>query len=272
LTSWDDVSRVQQWQQLPDGVTWASYDGVSIALVDALPASVDAGQFNLSAYAAAETNALTLAQAAAQSGRGTLAATNLGAITYDDYSARASYPQVTLTANDLLSSGLATAAQWSEIVNDVEVTYTGGTAVARDEDSIISYGQMTGSRSTTLAILSQAQEQADRFLTSRSYPRTYPETLTIPLHSPTVLDATRDTLANVYIGLPVNTTALPAVFGTTFLGFVEGYNWQLTKYTAFLTLTCSSQAETYPSVIWLQIPETTTWANYTPASQQWIGL
>ena len=269
---WQDVSPFETWIQVPNTVTWASYDGVNLALLNALPASIDTGQFNLSAYAAAETNALSLAQEAAQSGRGTLSATNQGGITYDDSVARLAFTELTLTANDLLAAGLTTAAQWAEIVNDVEVTYTGGKAVARDLDSIILYGQMSGSRATTLSQLSQANLQAGQFLTSRSYPRTYPDTLTIPLHSPTVLDATRDTLANVYIGLPVNTSALPAVFGTNFEGYVEGFNWQITKYTAFLTLVCSSRAETYPSPVWLQIPLTTTWASYTPATTEWIDL
>ena len=100
----------------------------------------------------------------------------------------------------------------------------------------------------------------------------YPETITIPLHSPTVTDATRDALAAVYNGLRVSTTELPAVFGTTFDGFVEGYTWNLTRYTAELALTCSAYSETYLRIIWDQEPPTLTWAGYTPITQAWQDL
>ena len=100
----------------------------------------------------------------------------------------------------------------------------------------------------------------------------YPETITIPLHSPTVTDTTRDALAAVYNGLRVNTSALPAVFGSTFDGFVEGYTWNLTRYTAELVLTCSAYSETYLSIIWDQIQPLVTWAGYTPSTQEWDDL
>jgi hypothetical protein len=100
----------------------------------------------------------------------------------------------------------------------------------------------------------------------------YPEQLTIPLHSPTVSDATRDALTLVYNGLRINTAALPAVFGTTFDGFVEGYTWNLTRYTAELALTCSAYSETYQSIIWYQLPPTTTWAGYNPSTTEWQDL
>jgi hypothetical protein len=177
-----------------------------------------------------------------------------------------------LTADDILARGLRTAAQWGEIVNDANVTYRAGTANARDEQSVILYGQLSGSRTTQLHNLTDAQAQATDFIESRAYPRTYPEQITIPLHSPTVSDATRDSLVAVYNGLRINTTALPAVFGTTFDGFVEGWTWNLTRYTADLTLTCSAYSETYSSVIWYQIPPTTTWAGYTPSTTEWQDL
>jgi hypothetical protein len=171
-----------------------------------------------------------------------------------------------------LAGGLRTAAQWGEIVNDVNVTYRAGTENARDENSIIQYGQLSGSRTTQLHDASAALSQAQDFLESRAYPRIYPEQITIPLHSPTVSDATRDALAAVYNGLRVDTSALPAVFGTTFDGFVEGYTWNLTRYTADLALTCSAYSETYLSIIWDQIPPTTTWAGYTPSTTEWDDL
>jgi hypothetical protein len=273
LTEWDDVSPTLTWAQLPTGATWESYDAVGQDLVDSLTGNIDVpGQYELMAYSDGVTDAYTLAGIAANSGRGVLWENGTGSLHYDDYAARASATPLVLTADDLLANGLRTAAQWGEIVNDVTVTYRAGSTNARDEQSIILYGQLSGTRSTVLHNLSDAEAQAADFLESRAYPRMYPEQLTIPLHSPTVSDATRDALAAVYNGLRISTEDLPAVFGTTFDGFVEGYTWNLTRYTADLALTCSSYSETYSSIIWYQIPPTTTWAGYTPSTTEWQDL
>jgi hypothetical protein len=273
LQSWSDVGATVKWSDLPNGVTWGSYDATNEALVNNLTANVDVpGQYELEAYAAQETDAYTLATAAANSGRGVLWESGDGELNYDDYQARASATPLTLTADDILARGLRTAAQWGEIVNDANVTYRAGTANARNEQSVILYGQLSGSRTTQLHNLTDAQNQAADFIESRAYPRMYPEQITIPLHSPTVSDAKRDSLAAVYNGLRISTTELPAVFGTTFDGFVEGYTWNLTRYTAELALTCSAYSETYSSIIWYQIPPTTTWAGYTPSTTEWQDL
>ena len=273
LQSWSDVSPTLTWAQLPAGTTWASYDATNQALVDNLIANVDVpGQYELQAYNSGEIDAYTLTTQAANSGRGVLWEGGDGDLHYDDYQARASATPLTLTSDDILARGLRTAAQWGEIVNDANVTYRAGTANARDEQSVILYGQLSGSRTTQLHNLSDAQAQAADFIESRAYPRMYPEQITIPLHSPTVSDATRDALAAVYNGLRISTDALPAVFGTTFDGFVEGYTWNLTRYTAELALTCSAYSETYSSIIWYQLSPTLTWAGYTPSTTEWQDL
>jgi hypothetical protein len=273
LQSWSDLSLTLTWDELPNKTTWASYDATNVNLVDNLTANVDVpGVYELMAYNDGEADAYTLATQAANSGRGVLWEGGDGDLHYDDYASRSTAIPLTLTADDILAQGLRTAAQWGEIVNDVNVTYRAGTENARDENSIIQYGQLSGSRTTQLHNSADALSQAQDFLESRAYPRMYPETITIPLHSPTVTDATRDALAAVYNGLRVNTSALPAVFGTTFDGFVEGYTWNLTRYTADLTLTCSAYSETYLSIIWDQIQPLVTWAGYTPITQEWDDL
>jgi hypothetical protein len=273
LTEWDDVAPTLTWAGLPVGVTWDSYDAVGQDLVDSLVGNIDTpGQYELQAYNDGDADAYTLAVDAANSGRGVLWENGTGSLHYDDYLARSLATPLELTADDILAQGLRTAAQWGEIVNDAIVTYRAGQAEARDEQSIILYGQLVGTRSTQLHNLVDAEAQAADFIESRAFPRMYPETITVPLHSPTVSDATRDALAAVYNGLRVSTTALPAVFGTTFDGFVEGYTWNLTRYTAELSLTCSAYSETYNSIIWYQIPPTTTWAGYTPSTQEWQDL
>jgi len=272
LTEWDDVSPVLTWNDLPTDVTWDSYDGVNNALVANLATDIDVpGVYELMAYNDGSTNALSLAQEAAQSGRGVLSEHGDGSIHYDDLNARAGFTALTLTEDDILAAGLKTAAQWAEIVNDVTVTYRAGEANARDEQSIILYGQLAGTRQTTLHNTLDAEGQAEAFKDARAYPRVYPEQFIIPLHSPTVSDATRDALANVICGLPIQTSDLPDVFGTTFDGYVEGWSWAIRQKQAIITLIASAQSETYPSVVWYQIPSGTTWSAY-PALVKWEDL
>jgi len=274
LQSWNELSPTLKWNAVNSIVTWAGWDSTNSALLNSLAAQIDTpGDYELTAYSSGEANALTLAQDAANSGRGFLYELADGTLAYDSYSSRATQSPLTLTDDDLLARGLRQAAQWSEIVNDVTVVYKNNQeANAADATSQQLYGQLAGSRSTSLENLSDAQSQANAFLESRAYARTYPEELTIPLHSPTVTNATRDALISMHVGASVYTSSLPAVFGTTFDGFVEGMRWDIDRYTANLTLVCSAVSETYPHKIWLQIAPTVTWAGYTPSTEEWQDL
>jgi hypothetical protein len=274
LENWDEVVPTLTWSAVSSLATWDNWGGANQTLVDNLIADIDTpGTYELTAYSDGVANALTLAQNAAQSGRGFLYEAPNGEIHYDSYTSRATLTPLTLTDDDLLAVGLRQAAQWSEIVNDVTLTYKNNQEkYAADYTSQQSFGELSGSRATQLENGSDAQSQADAFLESRAFPRTYPEELTIPLHSPTVSDATRDALILMHVGSAVYTQDLPAVFGGTFDGFVEGIKWNLDRYTATMTLICSAISETYPHAIWLQIAPTVTWAGYTPSTTEWQDL
>lgn len=274
LQDWNEVVPTLAWDGVSNSATWENWDGSNVALVNDLTTNVDVpGSYELTSYSGGVTDALALVQSAAQSGRGFLFEAPDGSIHYDSYDARAVYVPLTLTADDLLAAGLRQAAQWAEIVNDVTVVYKNDAeAYAADHTSQQSYGQLAGTRSTTLENSADAESQAQAFLESRAFPRTYPEELTIPLHSPTVSDVTRDALIDMTVGAAVYTQQLPAVFGTTFDGFVEGMNWSLTRYTADLTLVCSALSETFPNKVWLQIAPGVTWASYTPITEEWVDL
>lgn len=274
LTSWDDVSPSLIWSSVSNIATWESYDGSNVDLVDGLVTTVDQpGIYELHQYNDGITNALTIAQNTAQSGRGVLYEAGNGHLHYSDYTARISSPNINLISTDLLTQGLRTAAQWSEIVNDVTVTYKNNQEkIARDEVSVESYGELSGTRATTLENAADAQTQADDFLASRAFPRVYPESLTVALHNPDVTDVKRDELIAAENGTAITTSDLPAVFGTVFNGYLEGYNWRLTRYEAYLELICSDQIETYPHQLWLQVAPLVTWASYTPTNTKWMDL
>ena len=262
-TTWADLVGLTSWTGAPDGISWAQYDAEAAALVSGLAADIDDGEYILVAYAGGETNALSLAQDAANSGRGVLWEAGDGSIYYDDYAARALASPYALTADDVLANGLTVDAKWGEIYNYVDVVYATGTSSDENVLSQQLYGVLTGSKTTTLKNASDALAQATDYVKSRAFARVYPTEITVPLHSPTVSDATRDQMAAVYNGLYITCDDLPAVMGGELKSFVEGWSWNLTRYTADLTLYLSEYAETYSREVWLQVPQTTTWATYT---------
>lgn len=265
VTSWSELSPTP-WELLPLAGTWDSYEGTTIALVTDLATDIDQpGQYELTAYSAEIGNALALAQDAAQSGRGILYEKGDGSLYYDDFLKRLTYTPVSLNGDDILVSGLATDAQWSEIVNDATVTYKNGQQeVWREEQSVQLYGTLAGQRDTQLENLTDAANQAFAFIEARAYPRMYPNSISVALHSPTVTDAKRDQLLDVFCGTPLSVTGLPPVFGILFNGFVENYTWEIREKEAFLTMGNSAYSESYPSIIWLQVDPLLTWATYPP--------
>lgn len=265
VTTWDELSATQ-WEDLPISPTWDSYEGISISLVTDLATDIKRpGIYELTDYNAGQGNALTLAQDAAQSGRGILYERNDGSLHYDDYLTRLTYTPISLGVDEILVDGLTTDSQWSEIVNDATVFYKANAEEYwRDEQSITFYGELSGSRETQLHNLSDAYNQAFAFVAARSYPRLYPNTISVALHSPTVSDAKRDQLLEVFCGTPLSVDGLPPVFGNLFQGFVENYNYEITEKEMFLTMGNSSFKESYPSIIWLQVEPGLTWAAYPP--------
>ena len=264
VTTWADLVGSTSWTNAPDGISWADYDAEAAALVTGLSADVDTpGQYTLVAYSGGETNALSLAQDAANSGRGVLWEDSDGSLYYDDYAARALASPYALTADDVLAAGLMVDAKWGEIYNYVDVIYATGTEADENVLSQQLYGVLTGSKTTTLKNSTDAFAQAQDYVKSRAFARVYPNAITVPLHSPTVSDATRDQMAAVYNGLYITCDDLPPVMGGELKSFVEGWQWSLTRYTAELTLFLSAYSETYSRQVWLQVPQTTTWATYT---------
>lgn len=263
VTTWADLVGLTSWTNAPDGISWAQYDADVDALVAGFPSDVDTpGQYTLVAYAGGEVNALSLAQYVANSGRGVLWEAADGSIYYDDYAARALNAPFDLTADDILADGLMVDAKWGEIYNYVDVVYATGTASDEDIISQQLYGVLVGSKTTTLKNLTDAQAQATDYTKSRAFARVYPTAITVPLHSPTVSDATRDQMTLVYNGLYITCDDLPPIMGGELKSFVEGWSWNLTRYTAELTLFLSEYTETYSRQVWLQVPQATTWATY----------
>ena len=269
LIIWNEVAPTLTWQNYDSSLTWDDLD-VLFDYLDPIPGPA-AGDYELSVPAIGVQSVLSECQTFANSARGILYERPNGKIRYEGYLERDTNTLINLTDDDILASGLSTQSSLYDIVNTVTVTYTGGEETSGDGNSQIIYGKLEGTRDTVLANSTDAADQALAFAKARSYPKTYPRKLTIPLHSPTVSDATRDELSAVFCGSKVSVTNLPAVFDNSLLGFVENIQWEIKEKEAYLTLGCSERFETYPSQVWAQIPYATTWSVYDPLIQ-WEDL
>lgn len=269
LQNWYEVAPTITWADYDTSLTWESLDYL-LDYIDPHP-GLPASDPELEITALGVDSCLVEAQLFANSARGILHETPEGKIQYDDYLQRDTYTAIDLTDDDILAAGLSTDSHLSDIVNTVTVTYTGGEEISGDGNSQILYGKLEGTRETVLAYSTDAADQALTFAKARSYPKIYPRQMTIPLHSPTVSDATRDDLSGVFCGSKVSITNLPAVFDFSLLGFVENLRWEIKEKEAYLTIGCSDRFETYPSIVWAQIPYSTTWSAYNPIIQ-WEDL
>lgn len=266
---WETVAPTLTWENYDPLLTWDARNDL-LEYVDLLP-GLPLGDYEVSIPAIGVDSILEECQKFANTARGILYERPSGKIRYDGYLDRDTRTAIDLTDNDILTAGLSTQASLYDIVNTVTVTYTGGQETSGDGNSQFIYGQRQGTRSTVLANSTDAADQALAFANARAYPKTYPRTLTIPLHSSTVSDTTRDELSSVFCGSKVSVTNLPPVFNFSLLGFVESIDWQIREKEAFLTLGCSERFETYPSIVWAQIPLASTWAGYNPIIQ-WEDL
>jgi len=87
---WDELPPTLTWQEVSDIATWENWDATSAVLLDNLAAQIDQpGDFELEAYNGGVINAWTLAQNAANSGRGYLYEGDDGSLFYDSYSSSA---------------------------------------------------------------------------------------------------------------------------------------------------------------------------------------
>jgi hypothetical protein len=260
---WDDMNATYQWNTYPSSQTWNDLFGVGFIH------EVDTGQYELYAYAAAEDNALMLAQTAARSGRGVLWEHNDGSIHYDDYAARALKTEINLSDGDVLWQGLRVDSQWGDITNDLTITYKAN--AENNGQSIVLYGQLQSSIDTWLENSADVDLQIADYLVSRAYPRQYLTEHIVPLHNPEMGDALRVQLLEIENGQPLTTTYTMGRDAVTRF-FVEGWDWDLNKEQAELTIYTSAYSETYQSLTWLQEPFATTWATYTPTTETWGDL
>jgi hypothetical protein len=171
--------------------------------------------------------------------------------------------------NHILWNNVSSQKTLADILNKMTLAYNSGTVTSTDATSVTDYGQVDGSISTSLHNVTDAQTQADRYVTLRANPRTSLSSFTIPINSPNVSDAMKDFYISMSMGEPIDITNLPmALKNTDYRGFVEGYSFAINQFEMVLNLVTSDYTYSFTPTRWQDVSASLTW-NGVGATVQW---
>ena len=270
-----------QWQAVPPALTWATYDP-TVQWEDAENTGLGeidrAGNYTLVARTASPIDVYTLASNIALSGLGILHENSLGQISYDDSTHRTTYLSVNgytdLSAAEARAAGLMITTRSGDVRNVITIKYgTNGNQSYEAEDvtSIGLYGKLGQVFNTYLKHTADAEDQAAFYLALRAYPQPVFNSITYDLTNNLVDNADRDSLINVFMGLPVNITDLPLNMNSgQFQGFVEGWTFQASYNQVGITLFVSPLAFSLQAMTWQSVPAVETW-NTVSNTLEWIN-
>jgi hypothetical protein len=256
------------WAEVPAATTWATYNATT-TWEDAENSGVgeidQPGQYELAARSSSLTDIYSLVAGLATSGLGYLYEDAQGRIGYADALHRGIYlannGYTMLSGNHALSRGIRTIRRLGDLRNNVTITYKNGQQEsAIDLSSVDQYGAQAENISTTLENTADALSQAEFYLGIRAWPQDVFESITFTLGNSELDDSDRDSLLNVFMGLPLDITDLPAnMVNGRFQGFVEGWTFRAGYNRLDITLNVSPTAFSLQSMQWLDVGVTETW-------------
>lgn len=265
LNNWGEVPAALQWQNYDPAETWANAQNVGLGEIDR------PGNYELAQRSADRTDIYSLVSALATSGLGYIYESASGLISYADSTHRSIYLATNgytdVTANHALFNGLKIQTRAGDVRNDVTLKYntnSNSEVSAEDIDSIDVYGRLAQVITTTVKHTVDAQDQADFYLTLRATPQANFTSITYQLTNPELDDTDRDSLINVFMGLPLRINDLPPNMASgTFLGFVEGWTFKAAYNEIAVTLNLSPISYSLQAMKWEQVPIGESWNTIT---------
>lgn len=257
VNTWSEVPAALTWSTYPATETWENAQNTGLG-------TIDSGIYELEARTSDVTDMYSLVSALANSGFGYLYEDAQGRINYAGADHRQNYlaanGYTTLSANQALSAGIRTITQSGDVRNDIALKWKSGTEYATDAQSILTYGKLSQSITTTLENEIDAESQAQRYLDLRKFPRAKFESITFPITSPELDDSTRDALLGIFMGQPIKLTDLPLnISGGQFEGYVEGWTWNVSYNSITLTINVSPIEFSTVAVYWSQVSASESW-------------
>ena len=267
--SWNEVPAALTWATYNPTTTWANAQNSGLGEIDR------PGDYELTARSSDTTDVYSLVSALATSGLGYLYEDAEGRIGYADSTHRNSYlatnGYVDLTGNHALARGIKTQKRSGDVRNNVTITYKANAQQsASNAESIGIYGQQAYEITTSLENAADATSQANFYLGLRAFPQAQFKSITFPISNPEIDDSDRNSLLNVFMGMPVNISDLPSnITNGRFQGFVEGWTFSAGYNSLYLTLTVSPTAYSLQSTRWNGVSALETWNTLSP-TLEWI--
>lgn len=258
FNTWAEVPAALTWATYNPTTTWANAENSGLGEIDR------PGDYELMARSSDVTDMYSLVSALATSGLGYLYEDAQGRIGYADSTHRTQYlaanGYTSLSGNHALARGIRTIRRLGDLRNKVTIQWRSGDTTALSQDSIDQYGSQADIIATTLHNSADATAQANFYLGIRAWPQDVFESITFTLGNSELDDSDRDALLNVFMGLPLDITDLPAnMVNGRFQGFVEGWSFRAGYNRLDLTLNVSPTAFSLQSMQWDDVSVTETW-------------
>jgi hypothetical protein len=270
LNTWNEVPAALQWNTYTPTTTWADAENLGLGEIDR------PGEYELAKRNASRINVYSLVSALATSGLGYIYENAQGQISYAAALHRSLYLAANgytdLSAAQALANSLSIQTRSGDIRNQVTIQYKeNSTLEVTDSDaaSILAYGNLAQIITTTIENQVDAENQAAFYLALRAYPQANFNQITFELTNSEIDDADRDSLINIFMGLPLRINELPLNMASgTYLGFVEGWTWRAAYNTVSVTAILSPLAFSLQAMQWQDVLPAEEW-NTISGSLDW---
>jgi len=269
VNNWSEVPAALTWADYPPTVTWATAENTGLG-------EIDAGNYELENRGADVVDVYSLVSALATSGLGYLYEDAFGRISYADSTHRSIYLSTfgytDVDAQQAVINGMQINTRAGDVRNDITLRYGNTSSLektATDPISIGIYGKLAQIISTTIKHAVDAQDQADFYLTLRATPQPMMNAITFELTNPELDDADRDSMINIFMGLPLRISNLPLNMSAgTYAGFVEGWTFRAAYNSVSVTALLSPLAYSLQALKWEQVPIGEQW-NTISGTLEW---
>jgi hypothetical protein len=271
LNNWSEVPAALSWATYsPATETWANAQNVGLGEIDT------PGNYDLAARTADVIDMYSLVSSLANSGLGYIYENAQGQISYADSTHRSQYFALNgyteVSAAQALAPGIKIQTRAGDIRNDISIKYgQNSSSTVYDEDltSVGIYGRLAQVISTTLHDQADAESQAAFYLSLRAYPQAMMQSITFELTNPELDDMDRDSMINIFMGLPLLINDLPLnMTSGQYTGFVEGWQWSAGYNTISVTALLSPLAFSLLAMKWSDVGVAEHW-NTISGSLTW---
>jgi hypothetical protein len=266
---------INNWSEVPAALTWGTYTPATETWADAQNVGLGdidtPGNYDIAARSPDPIDVYSLVSSIATSGLGYIYENAQGQISYADSTHRTQYlaanGYVDVSAAEALAQGIKIQTRSGDVRNDVTIKYgANSNNEVSDEDlnSVAVFGRLGQIITTTLHDSADATAQAAFYLTLRAFPQAMMQSITFELTNPELDDADRDSLINIFMGLPLRISDLPDnMTAGQYAGFVEGWQFQAGYNTLSVTALLSPLAYSIQALKWEEVSVSEQWNTIT---------